>query len=126
LYYFNHKPPRADNSPLKNAIGAIHAEELVYVFHHLDQENKPWTPADRVIADAMFTYWTNFAEHGSPNGDGVAEWPRFTNVTLATMHFDDKPTSGTVANAEKLKVLDSYFAWRRTPEGAAWVKQERP
>jgi para-nitrobenzyl esterase len=27
-----------------------------------------------------------------------------------------------VPSADSLKVLDAYFAWRRTPEGAAWAK----
>jgi len=27
-----------------------------------------------------------------------------------------------VPSAESLKVLDSYFAWRWTPEGEAWAK----
>jgi para-nitrobenzyl esterase len=29
---------------------------------------------------------------------------------------------GLVPSAESLKSLDAYFAWRRTPEGEAWVK----
>jgi para-nitrobenzyl esterase len=27
-----------------------------------------------------------------------------------------------VPSLDSLKVLDSYFAWRRTPEGEAWAK----
>ena len=30
--------------------------------------------------------------------------------------------AGPVPSAESLKVLDSYFEWRSTPEGAAWAK----
>jgi len=27
-----------------------------------------------------------------------------------------------VPSADSVKVLDAYFAWRRTPEGDAWAK----
>jgi para-nitrobenzyl esterase len=126
VYYFNHKPPRAEGSPFKNAPGAIHADEMVYVFQHLDQQKLPWTAADRATSEAMATYWTNFAKRGDPNGAGVANWPAFAAGQPAMMHFDDDaPRAGPVANLEQLKVIDAYFAWRRTPEGAAWVKQQR-
>ena len=38
------------------------------------------------------------------------------------MYFAQTPHMGPVPSAEALKVLDAYFAWRRTPEGDAWVK----
>jgi para-nitrobenzyl esterase len=38
------------------------------------------------------------------------------------MHFHDTAFVGPVPSAGALEVLDSYFAWRRTPEGAAWAQ----
>ena len=38
------------------------------------------------------------------------------------MYFSQTPHPGPVPSAEALKVLDAYFAWRRTPEGEAWAK----
>jgi len=38
------------------------------------------------------------------------------------MYFAQTPHTGPVLSAEGLKVLDEYFAWRRTPEGEAWAK----
>jgi para-nitrobenzyl esterase len=123
VYYFDHQPPRAEMSPFKNEIGAIHADELVYVFGHLDRQKLPWTVADYAISDAITTYWTNFAKHGDPNGAGVPSWPAFTTATQATMHFDAAPHAGTFANAAQITALDAYFAWRRTPDGEAFVKE---
>ena len=34
----------------------------------------------------------------------------------------ETPAPGPVPQEDALQELDSYFAWRRTPEGAAWAK----
>jgi para-nitrobenzyl esterase len=39
------------------------------------------------------------------------------------MYFGQAPHTGPVPSAEALKSLDAYFAWRRTPQGEAFVKQ---
>ncbi len=125
VYYFNHIPPRPADSPWKNAIGAVHSEEIVYVFQHLNQSPKlPWTGTDYKISDDMATYWTNFAKYGNPNGPGLPRWPAFTDADQEVMHFTDAPHPGGVANLDDLKVLSAYFAWRRTPEGQAWVRKQ--
>jgi para-nitrobenzyl esterase len=127
MYYFDHIQPRPANSPWKNAIGAVHSEEIVYVFQHINQSpNLPWTPVDRKLSADMATYWTNFAKYGTPNGNGLPNWPAFTNASAKVMHFTSAPTVGGVANLHKLEVLNAYFAWRRTPQGKAWVKNHKP
>ena len=63
----------------------------------------------------MAAYWTNFAKHGDPNGKGVPEWPAFSNENPVVMYFAGAPHTGPVPSEESLRVLDSYFAWRRSP-----------
>jgi para-nitrobenzyl esterase len=89
---------------------------------HLDPSNPQVTKSDLDISEAMATYWTNFAKNGNPSGEGVPEWPAFSDANPVVMHFNKTPHTGTVPSAESLKVLDSYFTWRRTPEGDAWAK----
>ncbi len=123
LYYFNHIPPRPLDSPWKGAIGAVHSEEIVYVFQHLDQTpSLHWRKVDRTLSRDMAAYWTNFAKRGDPNGPGLPHWPAFTHSKPLVMHFTDAPHIGRVANLRDLKTLDAYFAWRRTPQGVAWAR----
>lgn len=123
VYYFAHIPPRPANSPWRGAIGAVHSEEIQYVFQHLNQSpNLPWTPVDRTLAADMAGYWTNFAKYGNPNGPGLPEWPAFTQRRAVVMRFTDAPRPAAVPNLRDLRALDAYFAWRRTPAGEAFAR----
>jgi para-nitrobenzyl esterase len=127
VYYFDHVPPRPADSPWKDATGAVHSEEIAYVFQHLNQHpSLPWSAADRAISADMAAYWTDFAKRSNPNGPGVPYWPVFDGSRHAVMHFTDGPHVGTTANLEDLQTLDAYFAWRRTPRGAAWARTAHP
>ena len=121
FYHFDQHPAHAANSPEADH-GTAHAADVSYVFQTLDPKDPKLTPADWAVSETMATYWTNFAKHGDPNGPGVPEWPRFTESKGETQYFHDGAFTGTVPSEKALEVLDQYFAWRRTPEGAAWAK----
>jgi para-nitrobenzyl esterase len=119
LYYFDNKPPYPAGNRLASAKGAPHASELPYVFDHLDQQaTMPWRPEDRVISNAMAGYWTNFAKTGDPNGPGLPEWRAFRSAAPVAMIFRGSPQAGAPPDPQHFDVLDRYFAWRRSPEGA--------
>lgn len=120
-YYFDQHPDHPENSP-RFGYGSPHGQEVAYVFQHLDVSRPEISQTDIDIADAMGTYWTNFAKYGHPNGAGVPAWPAFSNGNPVVMHFAKTPHIGPVPDAASLKVLDAYFAWRRTPEGKQWAK----
>jgi para-nitrobenzyl esterase len=71
----------------------------------------------------MGTYWINFTKYGNPNGEGVPAWPAFTKSNPAVMYFSQTPHTGPVPGEKSLEVLDKYFKWRFTLEGATWVKR---
>jgi len=119
FYYFDQHPDYAQDSPQAGR-GSPHGQDVAYVFQHLDPDNPRVTESDLEISDAMATYWTNFAKYGDPNGAGMPEWPAFSDDNPVLMYFAGTPHTGPLPDAEALKVLDAYFAWRRTPEGAAW------
>jgi para-nitrobenzyl esterase len=80
-YYFTRRPPGAPElsiNPLA-APGVYHFAEIYYVFNNLNvMKAWPWEPSDRGLADAMSSYWTNFAKTGDPNGPGLPSWQAYT------------------------------------------------
>jgi para-nitrobenzyl esterase len=123
FYYFDQHPDYPSGSP-QYGHGSPHAQDVAYVFQHLDTSNPAVTESDKRISDAMSTYWTNFAKHRHPNGDGVPEWRPFSDTNAEVMYFQQTPHLGPVPSAESLRVLDAYFKWRRSSEGAEWAKDK--
>jgi para-nitrobenzyl esterase len=121
-YYFDQHPEYPEGSP-RAGYGMTHGADVAYVFQHLNPTNPQTTKVDLELSDAVSTYWVNFAKRGNPNGQGVPEWPAFSDSNPQVMYFNQTPHPGPVPSAESLKSLDAYFAWRRTPEGEAFVKQ---
>jgi para-nitrobenzyl esterase len=120
-YYFDQHPDYPDDSP-RYGQGSPHGQDVAYVFMHLDPSDPNTSPSDLEISQDMATYWTNFAKYGDPNGEGVPEWPAFSDDNPDVMYLGPAPHIGPVPSAESLEVLDDYFQWRRTPEGEAWAK----
>lgn len=122
LYYFDQHPERDPDSPQADH-GMPHGVDVPYVFQTLDPNDPKLTAGDHAISETVATYWTNFAKRGDPNGPGVPVWPEFMTDNHRAMHFHNTAAPGPVPSEESLRVLDAYFAWRRTPEGEAWAKQ---
>lgn len=121
-YYFDQHPVYPPDSPQVDR-GSPHGQDVGYVFMHLNTGRGGQTSnTDQAISEAMAAYWTNFAKYGTPNGQGVPEWPAFSDANPVVMYFSQTPHTGPVPSADALAVLDKYFAWRRTPEGDSWAK----
>lgn len=116
LYYFDQHPDYPADSP-QAGHGSSHGSEMAYVFQHLRPNA---TESDKEISELMATYWTNFAKTGDPNGSGVPAWPKYDDADPVSMYFSGTAHTGPVPSLESLKVLDEYFTWRRTAEGAAF------
>jgi para-nitrobenzyl esterase len=123
-YYFDQHPDYPAGSP-QAGHGAPHGREVPYVFGHLNElHNEHPTAFDRLISDAMATYWTNFAKYGDPNSANMPQWPAFSDKNPVLMYFAGTPHTGPVPNDAGLRTLDAYFAWRRSPEGAKAARNE--
>lgn len=120
-YYFDQHPEYPEGSP-QYGFGSPHGQDVAFVFQNLDASKPETSKTDLEISEAMGTYWTNFAKHGDPNGNQLPVWPAFSDSNPQVMYFNQTPYAGPVPSAESLKVLDSYFKWRRTAEGEAWAK----
>lgn len=84
----------ADSMKQTAKYGAPHASELDYVFDTLKTRlGDKITPTDAKVAQAMNTYWANFAKTGNPSGAGLPDWPK--NDARANHILDFRP-DGTI------------------------------
>lgn len=111
-YHFAQRPPFPAGS-VYAGWGASHFAELWYVFDHLDQQSWRWSAGDRVLADAMETYWTNFAKTGDPNGPALPRWPRFNGADGRVLYLTSPIAVGGVADLDTLRVFDTVYAQLR-------------
>jgi para-nitrobenzyl esterase len=107
-YHFAHTPPFPKGS-VYEGWGPSHFSELWYTFDHLDQEKWAWTESDRKLADAMSTYWANFARTGNPNGADLPNWPQFTSTNPHVLILDDPIATADVPNLSALQVFDAVY-----------------
>jgi para-nitrobenzyl esterase len=112
LYYFSHRPPYPDTPEFKDW-GASHGSEMSYVFGNFAKV-MPASEEDKAMSEQISSYWVNFAKTGDPNGSGLPAWPVFTDADQQVMNLNDPSKAITVPNLDKLKVLDGYYAWRRS------------
>ncbi|HLY71509.1 MAG TPA: carboxylesterase family protein, partial [Puia sp.] len=102
LYNFNRKVPATADFV---KYGAFHTGEVVYAYHNLKFENRPWQQADKDLAELMSSYWVNFATTGNPNGKGLPEWPSYNTEKNKSMQFDEKTEVRTLPTKGELDFL---------------------
>jgi para-nitrobenzyl esterase len=103
-YFFTRVPRGADGTPSPR--GASHVAEIQYAF------NNPtgvfWDDTDRKVADAMSSYWVNFATKGDPNGNGLPKWPEFKDLKSGrVMVLGDTIAVESTAPADKIAFYTS-------------------
>lgn len=99
-YYYDHHSPQAE--------GSGHGSDVPFHFQTIGGRRTP-TQADRDLADMISAYDVNFAKTGDPNGEGLPEWPAFTESNEQVMVFDADPSARTYPILDELKVFDAYF-----------------
>jgi carboxylesterase type B len=52
--------------------------------------DRPFTEADRRIANTVSTYLANFAKTGDPNGTGLLRWTPFTPAAPLVFELGDR------------------------------------
>lgn len=118
LYHFTRKPPSKTQT-----IGAFHAAEIFFVF----DSHSPLSGLsedDKVLTDAMGSYWTNFARTGDPNGPGLTVWPQHQQATDQWMTFNPSIEVKSGVRAAKLDIMERAMVARI--EQAAPIIAPRP
>uniref|UniRef100_A0A3Q1ET03 Carboxylesterase type B domain-containing protein n=1 Tax=Acanthochromis polyacanthus TaxID=80966 RepID=A0A3Q1ET03_9TELE len=80
LYEYQH-PPLFLQKKRPSFVGTDHADEVFAVFGlcftTLMITLEPCTEEEEQLCQTVMSYWGNFARTGSPNGDGLAHWPKY-------------------------------------------------
>ena len=104
-YFFNQAIPW----PQHPEFGAFHSSDLVYAFNNLNRMDRPWTEADRTVADMVSLYWANFVKTGNPNGDNLPHWPAFDAEIPSTMDLSPQAGPVPIAANERLEFYGNLF-----------------
>jgi len=105
LYQFT----RAGEDSAARRRGAFHSAEITFVFGR----PRPIRPEagraayDSTLADAMASYWVNFARTGDPNGRGLPRWPRYDRTTDAYLELGPRVVAKTNLRRAELDSLDA-------------------
>ena len=94
-YFWTHPMPGPDRDRYR----AFHTSEVPYAMDTLYMSDRPFTDSDRRIADAMSSYWANFAKNGDPNGAVLPPWPAATDQPARIMHIGE--TTGALVVSAK-------------------------
>jgi para-nitrobenzyl esterase len=90
-------------------VGASHSLELRYLFDVGGAP--PLNPAQQVLSDQMMDYWSEFVRTGTPNGDGLPEWPEVGDDPAVGNRLSLKP--------DDVKVADDFDRVHQCPFWAA-------
>jgi para-nitrobenzyl esterase len=105
-YFWDHTLPGPD----ADRFGAFHTSEVPYAMNTLYMSDRPFTDADRKIADVISSYWASFIRTGDPNGKGLPRWPAVTEQPGATMEIGDKNAPIPAADPPRLAFFEKFFA----------------
>lgn len=112
LYLFSHSVPGFSDSGKPTRRGAYHGAEILYVLNNLRAADAPWSEEDRVIADALSSYWVNFARNGNPNGEGLPEWPAYDPDNERVMNLGN-PLRVREFNVQGIEAISEYVSNQR-------------
>jgi para-nitrobenzyl esterase len=109
IYLWDHTLPGPD----AEQYGAFHTSEVLYVMNTLYMSDRPFTDADRKIADMMSSYWVNFMSTGDPNGKGLTAWPAVGDKPEVMEVGDNTEPVPLAGDAVKVAFFEKFLTKNR-------------
>lgn len=108
LYFFRRAPPNF----MGEDFGAHHGAEVVYAFDNLHQPGMYNHPdqTDRMLADAMSSYWVSFAATGHPEAPGQATWQPYDFIGEPFLELGDTIRAGRHLLKAQLDFWERFLA----------------
>ena len=100
---------------------AFHAAELGYVFGNVDLFGATPTEADYEFSGFMASVWTQFAKTGSPNGEGLPNWPAYTSDNEAYMELGINTGKKAELRIGQMDLIERAWTARRN-DGAEAIR----
>ncbi|KAJ8714217.1 hypothetical protein PYW08_007837 [Mythimna loreyi] len=100
-----------------NSTGAIHEDELGYLFDSDIFSRDTVTPEDQLMVDRITTLWTNFAKYGDPT-PGTSEllpvkWEPITKTSQPYLSLDSDLTLEARPFQERMTFWDDFYRSHR-------------
>ncbi|XP_066282115.1 cholinesterase 1-like [Branchiostoma lanceolatum] len=114
MYRFAHRP---SNSPQPAWVGAVHADEVPFVFGLPLDPVYGFTEEEKDLARRMMRHWANFARTGNPNNNDEGVWSAFNATDGGYMVLDTfEPRMLTGPSTENCAFWDNYLKplWNKT------------
>jgi para-nitrobenzyl esterase len=106
LYHFTY----AGQGPFA-ALGAFHAEELMFLSQHYWKSWQPTTD-DARVSDALIGYWVSFIQTGNPNTPRLPAWPTFNPQQDLTQIIGSTVTTKPDPRAARFGPFQQYLDTR--------------
>ncbi|XP_022835133.1 bile salt-activated lipase-like [Spodoptera litura] len=103
-----------------NATGAIHADELGYLFDNVELFGEQVTSQDQLMIDRLTTLWTNFAKYGDPTpamSDLLpVKWQPITKTSQPYLNLDSDLTLGARPFHDRMAFWDLFYKLYRNQQ----------
>jgi para-nitrobenzyl esterase len=111
-YFYDHVRPISNEQlmagvqPQPAPQGAVHSAEIEYALGNLDVNPQyNWQAVDHRVSSIMQQYFANFIKQGNPNGQGLVNWPKFSQGNRLVI--------GASPSVEDMEPLHARYVFHR-------------
>ncbi|XP_072048816.1 cholinesterase-like [Amphiura filiformis] len=116
VYYYRFEE-RPSNSPFPEWMGALHGDEIPYIFGIPFDTSFGYSHNERALSRKLMNFWANFARTGNPNSDTSDAtdlpyvWPQYDVETQEFLVLNESLAEGTKITGSGVKPQECAF-WR--------------